>query len=356
MKAVILAGGSGTRLWPRSRLSRPKQLLDIVAKNTMLQETINRIQPLISQRDIFVVTNSAYADIAAVQLPAVPRGNIIVEPEGHGTAPCIGLAALYIKRIDFDDVVAVLSADHLIAKAAAFRQALVAAEEVARQGYLVVLGMRPSSPQTGYGYIGRGDLLGSYNGHQVFKVAQFSEKPDRETAERYLRSGSYFWNGGIFIWRNDVILEEIAKHLPDLYRQLLELEPSLGTEKWEPTLKRIWKGVADETIDFGVMERTDRAAVIPVDVGWSDVGDWATLADLLPADRENNVVVGHHVGYDTTGCLVYGPPQRLIATIGLRDIIIVDAGDAILICPRERAQDVKTLVNKLKQEKKLKYL
>lgn len=356
MFALILAGGTGTRLWPRSRKNRPKQLLDIVAKNTMLQETYIRIRPMLAPEEIFVVTNRTYAPIVKAQLPRLPLGNIIIEPEGKGTAPCIGLSALYMRRIRPDEVMASLHADHVIEKPDVFRNALKAAAKVAEQGYLVTLGIKPTHPETGYGYICRGEPMGEMDGFEVYRADRFTEKPDLETAKAFLAEGRYYWNSGIFIWKLSTILDEFRRHLPALYEQLMEIDSALGTDAEAKVLEEVWERVESETIDEGIMEKADRVAVIPVDIGWSDVGNWATLADILPKDSENNVVVGgEHIGIDTTGSLLYST-KRLIATVGLKDMIVVDTDDVILVCPKDRAQDVKELVRKLKVNNKDEYL
>jgi len=330
--------------------------LDIVAKNTMLQETFVRVRPLLPPEHIFVVTNRTYAPIVREQIPQLPPQNVIVEPEGRGTAPCIGLSALYLKRLNSDEVMISLHADHVIEDAEGFRQALVAASHVAKEGYLVTLGVKPSRPETGYGYIRRGDFLARADGFEVYMVEEFTEKPDEETARSFLAQGGYYWNSGIFIWKVSTILEEFKRHLPGLYAQLMEIDAAIGTPQEKDVLEKVWREVEHETIDEGIMEKADRVAVIPVDIGWSDVGNWATLADILPKDNENNVVVGgEHIGIDTTGSLLYST-KRLIATVGLKDMIVVDTDDVILVCPKERAQDVKKLVNKLKLNDKEEYL
>ncbi len=344
--ALIMAGGSGTRLWPRSRGSRPKQLLSLLSERTMLQEACQRIAPLVPDDKIFVVTSEVYTDVVRRQIPQVPTANIIGEPEGHGTAPCIGLSALYLRRLDREAVMAVLTADHYIEKADELRRALAAAAQVAEEGHLVTLGIEPDRPATGYGYIERAEKLAQVGRHEVYRVEKFTEKPDPATAKAFVESGRYYWNSGMFIWKVSVILREFQKLMPQLYSQLMEIDAALGTAEERAVLERIWPQVENETIDYGIMERAEDVAVIPVDIGWSDVGSWATLYELLPADGEGNVVVGQHIGLDTTGCLIHGS-RRLVATIGLENMIVVDTEDALLICPKERAQDVRDLVEKL---------
>jgi mannose-1-phosphate guanylyltransferase len=353
--AVIMAGGVGTRLWPRSRQSTPKQLLDIVTENTMLQETFLRIEPLIPPDKVFVITNGTYAPIVREQIPQLPRENVIVEPAGRNTAPCIGLAALYLRQLDPEGVMVVLPSDHLICKAPHFRDTLKVVAEVAQGGHLVTMGIQPDSPHTGYGYIQRGDFLRQMGQHGVYKVARFTEKPDEATAQRFLDSGQYYWNSGMFGWKVSAILEAIEVHLPTLHARLMAIEAALGSQGEREVMEEVWQGVESISVDYGIMERADNVAVIPMDVGWSDVGSWATVAELMPKDAEDNVVIGEHIGIDTTGSLLYSS-GRLIATIGLRDIIVVDTGDAVLVCPKSRAQEVKELVGELRGKQKDEYL
>lgn len=358
MKIVVLAGGVGTRLWPESRQRRPKQLLSLVGARSMLQETVDRVLPLVPASDVFVVTAGPYAAAVAKQLPDVPTANVIGEPMGRGSAPAMGLAATYLADGD-DDVLAFLPADHAISQPEPFRQALLAAEGLAREGYLVTLGVQPSAPFTGYGYIQQGERIGvcgDHGGFSAFRVARFAEKPDQATATAYLRSGQYSWNAGMFIARAKTLLDEIAVYLPALRAQLASIAAARGTRKERQVLREVWPQVSTVTVDYGIMEKTRRAAVIPVEIGWSDVGDWGSLADVLRCDSDGNVVRGLHLGLDTANCLIRGSDKRLIATIGLRDMVVVDAGDAILICPRERSQEAKQVVERLRADGKEKYL
>jgi len=321
----------------------------------MLQEACQRITPLVPGDRIFVVTNEAYTDVVRQQVPQVPAANIIGELEGHGTAPCIGLSALYLRRLDPEAVMAVLTADHYIEKAGELRHALGAAAQVAEEGRLVTLGIQPNRPATGYGYIQRSEELGEVSGHDVYRVEKFTEKPDLATAQAFVESGRYYWNSGMFIWKVATILREFQRLMPQLYAQLMEIDAALDTVEERAVLERVWPQVANETIDYGIMERAEDVAVIPVDIGWSDVGDWTALSELLPTDEEGNVVVGQHVGLDTRGCLIHGS-RRLVTTIGLEDMIVVDTEDALLVCPKERAQEVKDLVKKLKEGGREEYL
>ncbi|NIN69939.1 MAG: NTP transferase domain-containing protein [Anaerolineae bacterium] len=350
MYAVILAGGSGKRLWPLSRRECPKQLLDITCQEKpLLRETYARLEPLVPPDGIYVITAEQYVESTKEHLPSLPEGNVICEPQGRGSAPAIGLAALHLRRRDPDAVMACLPADHHITEPDRFRDVLSVAEEVAREGHLVTLGMKPDRPHTGYGYIEIGEQLMEKGGHAVHRVQCFTEKPEEDAAKSFVQGGRHFWNSGMFIWRAGTILEEIGKQLPRLHACLAEVEEVLGTEDERVVLERTWPNVEKETIDFGVMEKAQDVVVIPTEIGWTDVGDWATLTALLPSDGDGNVVVGHHMGLKTKSSLIYSP-RRLVATVGIEDLIIIDTEDAILVCPRERAQEVKALVERLEEE------
>jgi mannose-1-phosphate guanylyltransferase len=344
--ALIMAGGSGTRLWPLSRQARPKQALELVGERTMLQHAVDRIAALFPAQQIFVVTRAEHVAILSEQAPELPQANFFVEPEGRGTAPAIGLSAIHLHRQDPQAIMAVLTADHYITESARFRQVLRTAEQVARQGHLVTLGIRPSAPATGFGYIKQGAMLEEVGGFKVFELGRFVEKPDLEAAGQMLKSGDYSWNSGMFIWRVDRILEEFERQMPAFYDQLREVEAVLGTGEYNSVLQRIWPQVVKQTIDYGIMEGAIDAVVIPVEIGWADVGSWASLLELLSEDAQGNIIKGPHIGIDTRNTLVLGD-QRLIATIGVENMIIVDTADALLVCPKDREQEVRDIVKRL---------
>ncbi len=346
--ALIMAGGGGTRLWPLSRRSRPKQALALVGERTMFEHAVDRIASLFQPEEIFVVTGEEHLETLLLQAPELPRQNFLLEPVGQGTAPAIGLGAVHLRRRDPHAVMVVLTADHFIRDVEGFRRALMAAAQVAEKGHLVTLGITPSFPSTGFGYIQQGEQLYEVDGFAVFRALRFTEKPSPETAFQMVESGLYTWNSGMFIWRVDRIMDEFARQMPDLYDVLMQIDAVLGTPAYEPTLARLWPELVPQSIDYGVMEGARDVVVIPVDIGWSDVGNWSSMREILPADADGNVVVGQHLGLETRNTIVFGG-HRLIATIGLEDMIIVDTDDALLICPVEREQDVREIVRRLRE-------
>lgn len=318
----------------------------------MLQETYDRIVPQIPPRNIFVITNWQYVDDVQAQLPYVPADQVIGEPEGRGTAPPAALAALLLHERDPDAITLILPADHVIHDAAAFRRALLAAAQLAQKNYLVTLGITPTFPETGYGYIQAAEEIEGANGLKAFRVGQFHEKPNLETAIEFLAGGNYFWNSGIFIWRADKILAEFAQHLPKMCSQIIALVAN-GFDAL--AFADDWHALQNVTIDYGIMEKAEHVALIPLDAGWNDVGSWAALYDLMEHDDSNNVVHGEHIGLNTQSSLIYSN-RRLIATIGLENVIIVDTDDALLICSKDHAQDVKKIVDELKKRNAREYL
>lgn len=346
MFALILSGGVGTRLWPQSRRELPKQLLPLISERTMVQNTVDRILPIIPPENIFFATNIEYGDLIAGQLPDVPVQNIVSEPSAKNTAPCIGLSALHMRRLDPTEVMASLHADHFIANEEGFRQALLAAEEVARQGYLVTLGITPNRPETGYGYIERGALIGNFNGHDVYDVSQFLEKPNLETAQRFVAAGTYYWNSGIFIWQLSTLMDALSRHTPDLYGQLGQIEQAMAAGS---SIEPHWENINPISIDVGILERAEKVAVIPVDFGWNDVGSWAATHEVGHKDDRGNVIRGKNsLVIDSRNSYVQSG-DRLVALVGLDDVVVVDTGDAVLVCAKDKAQDVKEVVNWLEK-------
>ncbi len=349
---VIPAGGGGTRLWPRSRAETPKQFLDIVSERTMLQETTDRVHGLVPPERLYVITNSRHAEAVRTQLEGVPALNIVGEPVGRDSAPAIGLmAALLEKTLGPDAIMATLPADHVIPNDSHFRAILQSAAKVAAEGWLVTLGIPPTGPDTGFGYIQSGETLRQITdaGVPVYTVQQFKEKPAVEVAEQYLRDGGYFWNAGMFIASVGTLRSLYKTHLPQMEATFARLTDAYGTDSFEGLMDEIFPTLDKISVDYGIAEKADKVAVIPADIGWNDVGSWQRLAEVLAeaGHETENTVIGHHVGVDTTGSLIYSP-KRLIATIGLEDIIVIDTPDATLICPKSRSEDVKKIVDALK--------
>lgn len=354
MYAIVMAGGSGTRFWPLSRETTPKQLLKIGGEDTLIRQTVSRILPLVPCENIFIVTNEGIADSIGFQLSSKFErpwdDNFIIEPESKNTAPAVGLAALHLERIDPESIMIVLSADHSIRKAELFLELLKKAETAARQDYLVTFGIKPDRPETGYGYIRTGDGCRRAGVEGVCEVEAFVEKPDVETAREYVKSGRYFWNSGIFVWKTKTLLNEIERYQPSLFHGLQEIRKAIGSTREADVIKTIFRKLDPISVDYAVMEKTDRAAVIPADIGWSDVGSWTALDDVSERDASGNIITGNVIDIDSRDSIVYAE-KRLVATIGLKDSVVVDTPDATLVCSKDRAQDVKKVVAELKLRK-----
>ncbi len=354
MYAVIMAGGSGTRFWPLSREKMPKQLLKIGGENTLIQETVSRALSLTKRENVFIVTNQSLSDTIGHQLSSKFGGtwdhSFILEPEARNTAPALGLSALHLERIDPEGIMAVLAADHVIRRTDEFLNLLKLAGEAAKKDYLVTIGIKPSRPETGYGYIKAGAACSGFQGkgEGVLEVEAFVEKPDVETAIEYVKNGSYYWNSGIFIWKTATFLKEIERLMPALHQGLSEIRKSIGTAGEADVVKEVFRNAESISVDYGVMEKTDRAAVIPADIGWSDVGSWSALDDVSERDPSGNIVSGNVIDINSRNSIVYAE-KRLIATIGLENMIVVDTPDATLVCRKEKAQNVKKVVEELKK-------
>ena len=352
--AVIMAGGGGTRLWPLSRKASPKQTLRIAGETSLFQEAVELLNFVFPQQRILVVTVSEQAEVLKEQCPMIPHENFVIEPLPRGTASVVGLAALAIHSYNPQAVMAVVTADHFIGNTKHFHQLLMAAKEVALDDYLVTLGIEPTFPSTGYGYIQHGKILGTYDGLNAYRVVMFKEKPDESQAIGMMKDGEHVWNSGMFVWRVKQIMGEFERQMPELSMALQEISQAWGTSEQDSVLSRIWPNIEPETIDYGIMEGARNVAVIPAEgLNWSDVGSWDSLFGLLSKDDNDNIVVcGNHLGLDTHNSLVYVDNEnddRLIVTIGLEEMIFVDTGDVVLVCPKDRAQDVREVVNRLKQ-------
>lgn len=362
MYAAILAGGSGTRLWPLSTPAHPKQFLQLVGDRTMLQATVDRIAPLVASDHTYVITSGAYQPLVLDQLPALPASHVVAEPVGRGTAASIGLAATLIAARDPTAVMVSLASDHLVTDPEAFRSALAFAADLAAAGRLVTLGITPTYPETGFGYIQFGGTLDRRAGLTAHTGDAFKEKPDLAEAERYLAAGNYVWNASIFIWRVDRILSEIERHVPHVAEVLRAIGAAVGpagqvTPAVERAIDQAWPRLTTSvTIDVGVMEKVDDLVVIPIDVGWNDIGGWAQVAGLHEADANGNVVVGlprdGYVHEGSSGTLVFSTTGRIVATAGIEDLIIVDTDDALLIVPKREAQRVRDIAEAMRRREK----
>lgn len=348
--ALIMAGGRGERFWPYSRLHRPKQFLCLMDNSkTMIQNTVERIRPLVASEDIFVATNSAYFDMVRQQLPDIPEQNILLEPVGRDTAPCIGLGAVHIRKKYGDAVMMVLPSDHIVHQAALFRDTLVrAASEAVQQDALVTLGIPPFSPNTAYGYL-KYDVNSVRNG--VYRVASFKEKPDLETAKRYLLNGNYLWNSGMFIWRVSEILKQMQEFLPENYALLTEIEAAIGKPEQDKVLLNSFTRMQTISVDFGIMERAKHVLVIPASFGWDDVGSWLALERVKAPDARGNVVRGDVICVNSTHNIISGS-SKLIAMVGVDNMIVVDTDDALLLCDKDHTASIKQVLDTLRSQKR----
>jgi mannose-1-phosphate guanylyltransferase len=357
--AVIMAGGGGTRLWPISRKDSPKQLLPLLGQDTLFQTTVRRLEKLFPFERILVVTVAEQAQKMQEQVPQIPVENYLIEPEPRGTASVVGLAAAVLQKRDPKAMMAILTADHFIRNRDLFRYLIRTAFDVAAKDYLVTLGITPTFPSTGYGYIEQGEPLDGEYPYPVYAVKRFKEKPDQQTAEQLLRAGDHSWNSGMFVWKADAILGEIHKQMPELSRAILTIADAWNTAQRDEIVSTHWTPLKNQTIDYGIMENAERVAVLPAGgLGWSDVGSWDSLFEVLFPDMNGNIPVNApHLLLDTHNTLIYGKnDERLIVTIGLDDFVVVDSGDVLLICKIDQAQKVKDVVEHLKKHKQEKYL
>ncbi|MGC1415276.1 MAG: mannose-1-phosphate guanylyltransferase [Candidatus Acidiferrum sp.] len=361
--AVILAGGRGTRFWPRSRTLTPKQLLNIVGKATMLEQTVERMLHLVAPPHIWTVTNSEQAAAVKKQLPSASRKRVLTEPIGRNTAAAIALAALHIRHAAKGDaLMAVLPSDQFIADTEKYHRIVRAALEVARDpGRMVVLGIPPTRPETGFGYVEHmGDALHSL-GSRVYAVRRFTEKPALDLAKEYVASGNYHWNAGMFFWRVSTFLENLKKFLPKTHEALESLAETIGKKNYERRLRAIYPKLENISVDYAILENATRqqgapqAYVIPAEIGWSDIGSWASVYELLAKQSGDNVLAGHGLALDATGNFLYSP-TKFVAAIGVRDLIVVETPDALLVVPRDRAQEVAKIVKSLEERKLTKLL
>ena len=356
--AIILAGGRGTRFWPRSRTRTPKQLLNIIGKDTMLEQTVARLRPFIPAERTWTVTNAEQAAAVRKQLPAAARKRVLTEPMGLNTAVAIALAAIHVRHsAGGDALMAVLPADHYIAEAEKYREIVGAALDVAREpGRMVVLGIPPTRPETGFGYIERMGEPILAGGFPVFAVRRFTEKPQAQAAEEYIASGNFQWNAGMFFWRVSTFLESLRQFLPKTHAAIEQLSGSIGSRGYERKLRALYRKLENISVDYAILEPATRQPgpprvfVIPAEVGWSDIGSWAAVYELLAKQPGENILAGAGHALDAQGNFLWSP-SKFVAAIGVRDLVVVETPDALLICPRGRAQDVAKIVKWLEENK-----
>jgi len=356
--AVIMAGGGGTRLWPLSRKATPKQALPLLGEKTLFQSTVERLQGYFPAERILVVTVAEQAELLKTQVPGLPEENFLIEPAPRGTASVVGLAATVLHQRDPEAVMGIFPADHFIRNLDLFNNLVETATNVANDDYLVTLGITPTFPSTGYGYIQRGEKLPNTYDYPVYDVKRFKEKPGKEEAYEMSIRGGYSWNSGMFIWKTKTILDEIDRQMPELKSALDEIAVSLSSPQLASVIEKVWLPLKNETIDYGIMEDAKKVAILPASgLDWSDVGSWDSLFDvILPDDAEGNITIkGDHIAQNTRDTLVYGN-GRLVVTIGVKDLVIVDSNDVLLIAQRDQAQDVREIVGKLKAENRDTYL
>jgi len=353
--AVIMAGGGGTRFWPWSREKRPKQVLPILSDRSMIWETVERIRPFIPREKIYLVTARSQVEGLRREIPRIPEENLLAEPAGKNTAPCLCLAAIHLQRQDPRSIMVVLSADHYIGSRRGFLRTIRAAVDFARdRDYLITLGVSPCGPETGYGYIEKGKILTESRGLPVLAAKSFREKPSLPKAKSYLRSGKYLWNSGMFVWRTEVFWEAVKLHLPRLHREMRRLEKTAGTSREEKALEEAYACCPAVSVDYGVMEKAKNVALIEAQFSWNDVGSWAALGKICAPDKNGNALIscgreqqGRGLLLDSSGCLVRSE-GKLIALLGMKDTVVVEAGNALLVCPRDRSQDVRRVLEELK--------
>jgi mannose-1-phosphate guanylyltransferase len=341
--AVILAGGSGTRLWPLSTPSFPKQFLPLPNGKSMIQETLARVAPLATPERSWVVTGRSMAALVHEHLPSIPHRNLLSEPMGRNSAAAIGWAATIIQRQDADAILGIFSADAVIQDVEQLRQALYLAHDLADRGYLVTIGLTPTAPETGYGYIRFAEEIDEGHGLKVYRAERFVEKPNFTTALSYIEDGHYVWNGGIFIWKASTILNEMREHLPDTARKLEQIVDTAGTAQEQAIIDEIWPTLRSISIDYGILEKTKNLVVIPARLGWNDVGNWEQYGALFPCDDQGIRAMGTHQGLGSQNVVIYNNTNRRVFTIGMEDIIVVEMDDITVICHKNHVQRVKEL-------------
>lgn len=358
MHVVILAGGGGTRLWPISRTSSPKHLQSFIGRETLLQKTFYRVRKFVRKEHILIATNVRHASSVKQQLRGITKTQLSLEPVKRDTAAAIGLAAIRIAQKNPHATIVMANADHIILEERAYQRALATADKIVRKhpDRTVLLGIEPTYPETGYGYIQMGKIFSKEGGLKVFVGKKFIEKPPLKKAQTYIQSWEYVWNPAMFVWRVDHLLELFRLHLPVHHRHLMTIAAALGTRDEQRVVNREYAKMPSLSIDYGIMEKVRKMLVIPVSIGWADIGHWRTVHEMLDSDPIGNTVRGKHIGVSTRNSLIFNFSDQLVATAGLDNCIVVVTKDAVLVCDREHAQEVKKIVEQVKKKKWLKYL
>lgn len=349
MKAVVLAGGSGSRLWPLSRNASPKQLQKLVSNKTLLKETIERLD-FLRPEDIYIATNEKYEKEVRFQAKELPYENFIIEPAMRDTATCIGFAAAYIAKNHPHETMAVIYSDHYIKEKKTFQEKLKVADKIAREeGTINIIEVKALFPSTSYGYVMIGEALESVDGHEVYAFEKFIEKPDKVTAKKLVESFKYMWNTGLYVWRLDTIMKAYAEFMPDTYKRLMKMMKSIGKDWATPQIKHEYEQCEKISIDYGIMEKIHKknVRIIPSYLGWSDIGTWNALFNELTKSPEANVKKGSTVEIDTKGSLIYNYSKKLVVTFGLQNTVVIETDDALLVCEKSRTEDLKDLIEEI---------
>lgn len=353
---VIMAGGSGTRFWPQSREEKSKQFLSILTKKSLIQSTVDRFRSIIPWENIYIVAKKSQQKKIEKHAPKMPSENFIFEPIGKNTAPCIGLAAIFIQKKNPNGVMIVSPADHIVKKKARFNQSIMSAIQLAKKkNGLVTIGIFPDRPATGYGYIQINGRIDSFDPATAYKVKTFAEKPNLATAQRFIKSGDFYWNSGLFIFKVSILLKALKECLPDLYDGLMEIKRYIGKSQYDHVLNKVYQQIQSVSIDYGVMERIRNVYLIKGEFIWNDLGNWEQVYRLSSKNKDNNVVSGDVVLIDTKNSYV-STSKGVVAVIGCEDVVIVQERGATLVCKRDRVEDVKSVVNRLKRKKMNKYI